>query len=72
MKRSRVQSSEHPSRRIWDWIVSFASRFQAQTRSTNFSRPSWRRSLPSLASYFSITICVAIPAWSMPGTQSTR
>jgi hypothetical protein len=36
----------------------------------NRSRPrSWRVS-PSFASSFSMTFCVAIPAWSSPGSQS--
>src|SRR5262252_8547142 len=38
----------------------------------NFSRPSARRSMPSFFSCRSTTICVAMPAWSVPGTQRTR
>ena len=44
--------------------------FHAQTRSTNLSRPSARRVRPSFASSRSTTICVAMPAWSLPGCQS--
>ena len=46
--------------------------FQAQTCSRNLSRPrSWRESggVP-LASCFSTTDCVAMPAWSVPGTYN--
>ena len=39
-------------------------------RRTNGSRPTSKRVLPSTASIFSITFCVAMPAWSVPGTQS--
>jgi hypothetical protein len=62
VNRSRDQSTELPSRRIWREIVSPDWRFQAQTRSTNASRPmSWRR-LPSASSWRSTTIWVAMPA----------
>jgi hypothetical protein len=46
------------------------SRSQAQTRSTNASRPISCRDVPSLRSSFSTTAWVAIPAWSKPGCQS--
>ena len=46
--------------------------FQAQTFSTKASRPMSRRPmLPSAARLRSTTIWVAMPAWSVPGTQST-
>ena len=41
-----------------------------QTRSTNASRPSSLRDVPSSTSCFSTTFCVAMPAWSYPGCQS--
>ena len=44
--------------------------FQSQTLSMNSSRPKSNRVLPSIASCFSTTFWVAIPAWSMPGSQS--
>ena len=46
------------------------SSFQAQTRSTNSSRPSSWRLFPSARSSFSTTAWVAIPAWSVPRIQS--
>ena len=36
----------------------------------NASRPRSVRSVPSAASWRSTIICVAMPAWSVPGTQS--
>ena len=46
--------------------------FHSQTLLTNASRPISRRlMLPVRASSRSTTICVAIPAWSSPGCQST-
>jgi hypothetical protein len=36
----------------------------------NFSRPSSCRFVPSRFSVRSTTVCVAMPAWSMPGCQS--
>ena len=43
--------------------------FHAHTRSMNASRPSSRRSMPSSRSLRSTTTCVAMPAWSMPGSH---
>mmetsp|Transcript_49822 Transcript_49822/g.153863 ORF Transcript_49822/g.153863 Transcript_49822/m.153863 type:complete len:240 (-) Transcript_49822:2979-3698(-) len=44
--------------------------FQAQTRSRNFSRPrSCRVSFSCLRRSLSTTLWVAMPAWSVPGTQ---
>ena len=42
----------------------------SQVRSTNASRPSSCRVVPSATSCFSTTFCVEIPAWSYPGCQS--
>ena len=71
VNRSRGQSSDAPSRRNCCVIVPPDSAFHCQTRSTNFSRPSSRRSVPCSASSRSTTICVAMPAWSVPGCHST-
>ncbi len=50
VKRSRDQSPEVPSRRIWFVIVEPDSCFHFQTRSTNFSRPISSRGVPSILS----------------------
>ena len=73
VKRSRLQSGESPSRRIWRTMVPPDCAFHSQTLATNASRPSSRRPwlLPDAASWRSTTICVAMPAWSVPGCQST-
>ena len=71
VKRSRAQSGEAPSRRSWRVIVPPDSSFHCQTRSMNFSRPSsWRVDLPLGELVASTTICVAMPAWSVPGCHS--
>ncbi len=72
VKRSRDQSQEAPSRLSWLMMAPPDSAFQAQTFSRNFSRPSARRfgSWRSI-SCRSTTIWVAMPAWSVPGCQST-
>ncbi len=70
VKRSRDQSPEVPSRRIWFVIVEPDSSFHFHTRSTNCSRPRSRRATPSARSWFSTTIWVAMPAWSVPSCQS--
>ena len=72
VKRSRDQSHDAPSRFSWLRMVEPLSSFHAQTFSMNFSRPIVRR----FGSWRSIicrstTICVAMPAWSVPGCQST-
>ncbi len=46
------------------------SRTNRHTRSTNASRPMSKRVLPSSASSRSTTFCVAMPAWSVPGSHS--
>ncbi len=71
VKRSRLQSTPSPSRRIWAPIVPPESCFQSQTLSMNSSRPKSSFVLPSTASCFSTTVWVAMPAWSMPGSHST-
>ncbi len=49
VKRSRAQSTESPSRRIWPRIAPPDSAFHCQTRSTNASRPRSCRDSPSAA-----------------------
>ena len=45
--------------------------FHSQTFSTKASRPMSRRLwLPASASWRSTTICVAMPAWSVPGSHN--
>src|ERR1039457_4554204 len=70
VKRSRDQSQEAPRRIIWLLMVSPYCSFHAQTRFSNSSRPRSRRLIPSSASLRSTTICVAIPAWSVPGSHN--
>ena len=72
VKRSRLQSQEAPRRFSWLMIRPPDSAFHAQTFSRNFSRPMARR-FGSCRSIIcrSTTICVAMPAWSVPGCQST-
>ena len=50
-------------------IVPPDASFQRHTRSTNASRPRSCFVLPSAVSWRSTTYCVAMPAWSVPGTQ---
>ncbi len=72
VKRSRDQSQDAPSRFSWLMMVPPLSAFHSHTRSRNFSRPMARR--PGCCrsiSCRSTTICVAMPAWSVPGCQST-
>ena len=72
VKRSRDQSQEAPRRFSWLTMVPPLSAFHVQTFSTNFSRPSSRRSgCWRSSSWRSTTICVAMPAWSVPGCHST-
>mmetsp|Transcript_5126 Transcript_5126/g.18346 ORF Transcript_5126/g.18346 Transcript_5126/m.18346 type:complete len:327 (+) Transcript_5126:2424-3404(+) len=71
VNRSRDQSRDDPRRLSWLKILPPYASFHSKTRSKNFSRPSSCRVIPSsLASFFSTTVCVAIPAWSVPGTHS--
>jgi len=71
VKRSRSQSQEAPRRFSWPMICPPDSPFHCQTRSIKASRPSSKRSFPSAASWRSTTFWVAMPAWSVPGIQST-
>ena len=71
VKRSRLQSTPSPMRRICPPMVPPDSRFQSHTLSMNSSRPKSSLVLPSTASCFSTTLWVAMPAWSMPGSHST-
>ena len=47
--------------------------FHSQMRATSASRPRSSRCLisPAFFRVFSTTFCVAMPAWSVPGSQST-
>ena len=67
VKRSRDQSSETPRMRSWLTMVSPMSRYHWSTRAANASRPICSFVVPSTASCFSITFCVAMAAWSVPG-----
>ncbi|CFN71245.1 Uncharacterised protein [Bordetella pertussis] len=70
VKYSRGQSAEAPRRRTWPVIVLPDCSFHSQTFSTNFSRPrSWRETFWA-SSWRSTTIWVAMPAWSVPGTNT--
>ena len=51
-------------------MVAPVSRRHSQTRSTNASRPTSIRVVPSARSCFSITACTAIDAWSVPQIHS--
>ena len=66
----RVQSQEQPRLRNWRRIMFPCSSFQSQMRWRKASRPRSSRVFDSSAkSFFSTTAWVAIPAWSVPGTQ---
>eukprot|EP01139_Manchomonas_bermudensis_P011716 Amastigsp_a343892_3.p3 type:complete len:105 gc:universal Amastigsp_a343892_3:551-237(-) len=62
VKHSRCQSIEPPSDRSCCVMRPPYSVFHSQTRRTNSSRPRSRRETPCLASIFSTTACVAMPA----------
>ena len=70
VKRSFAQSHEAPSRRSWRVIWPPDCAFHSQTCSTKASRPMSVRLTPWLSRLRSTTIWVAIPAWSIPTTQS--
>ena len=70
VKRSRDQSTDEPSLRICRALAPPLSAFQSQTLTRNFSRPRSWRVIFCAASLRSTTICVAIPAWSVPGCHS--
>ena len=69
VKYSRDQSTQAPRRRIWSVMAEPYWCFHSQTRSVKASRPRVLRSVPSAASWRSTIIWVAMPAWSVPGTQ---
>ena len=72
VKRSRCQSREAPSAWCCTPMREPYCSFQAHTRRRNSSRPrSCRLFFSVLCSSFSTTIWVAMPAWSVPGSQST-
>jgi len=66
----RDQSADAPIARSCRRMTPPVSATNASVRFTNASRPRSKRVLPSLASSFSTTFCVAMPAWSVPGTHS--
>ncbi|KAF1042243.1 MAG: hypothetical protein GAK34_02828 [Delftia tsuruhatensis] len=77
VKYSRLQSTLSPMRRIWPVMVLPLWFFHSQTLLTKFLRASggvapmsWRLAMPCSCSWRSTTICVAMPAWSVPGTQT--
>ena len=57
-------------RRIWRVMVEPELSFQSHTCFTKVSRPRSWRLMPASCSWRSTTICVAMPAWSVPGTHS--
>ena len=68
---SRDQSHEAPRRFSCPMIVPLEAIFCCQTRRSNASRPiSARVGSPLAAMSRSVTIWVAIPAWSVPGCHS--
>ena len=71
VKRSRAQSQEAPRRLSWRMMVPPDSSFHSQTRSTNASRPEVVLGL-ALGRELRARprIWVAMPAWSVPGSQS--
>ena len=76
VKYSRLQSTLSPMRRIWRVIVFPDSSFHSHTLAIKFLRASvgvapmaWRL-MPLSCSWRSTTIWVAMPAWSVPGTQA--
>ena len=70
VKYSYFQATESPMRRICRVIVEPLLSFQSQTWATKFLRPRSWRLMPFSCSCRSTTICVAMPAWSVPGTHS--
>ena len=56
-------------RLIWLTMVPPYSWVQSQHASRNFSRPISRREMPSLLSFLSTLVWVAMPAWSVPRIQ---
>src|SRR5947208_7265756 len=69
VNRVRLQSHDAPIIISCSRIVPPVSLTNAQTRATNASRPRSKRVFPSFAMRRSTTFCVAIPAWSVPGSH---
>ena len=70
VKYSYFQATESPMRRICRVIAPPLVSFQSHTRAVKFLRPRSWRLMPFSWSWRSTTICVAMPAWSVPGTHS--
>ena len=71
VKRSRLQSSEKPIRRSCREDRAAALLLPApDARLERLAAQVFLASCPSVASWRSTTICVAMPAWSRPGSQS--
>ena len=69
VKRSPSKSTEQPMRLICSTMVPPYSCVQSQHASMNLSRPISKREMPSLFSFLSTLVCVAMPAWSVPRIQ---
>ena len=70
VNRSRDQSHDAPSRRICPAMRPPYSSFHSHVLFSNASRPMPSRVKPSASSARSTTSCVAMPAWSEPGSHS--
>jgi len=76
VKYSRLQSTLSPRRRICCVMMLPLRSFHSHTLATKLRRASsgvaprsWRER-PCSCSWRSTTICVAMPAWSVPGTHT--
>gem|GEM_PF-2239812 len=69
MNLSFDQSREAQINLDCELILAAYSSFHSHTFSKNFSLPSETLVIHSFASFFSTTLCVAIQAWSVPGTH---
>ena len=65
----RDQSADAPIALSWARIAPPVSATKSSVRFTNICRPRSKRVDPSSAISRSTTFCVAIPAWSVPGTH---
>src|SRR6185369_6525769 len=70
VKYSCDQSTLSPIRRIWVVMMLPDFSFHSQTLATKFLRPRSWRDWPWSSNCRSTTICVAMPAWSVPGTHT--
>ena len=70
VKRVRSKSHEQPIDFNCPRIVASYSSFHSCTFSTKASRVKSVRFLPWSSRRFSTTVCVAMPAWSVPGIHS--